>query len=395
MLQLINTSALCPSRRPQTTRMAEKKAKEDGSKEGANKDAAQKVDAKQEGDAKKDSRPEAPKWAHPASHHGTPYSAHWPTMPPTSYIIPHPPTHGHHHPTIPAPLPSSHRAESLTFAGAGLVVSLTILTVQLVLSIALGRADLGGLFCSTFLVLACLWAVGSYGKNASSAKRQGVLAKMICAIRAALAALEAFHSSMPEEPPKPPSCAPPYLLATPCWPPSPCPPVEPAPPAPAAEKPKPEKPAEKQPSPPPSKLDGAVQTGGTKKEEAKKKTEEEEKKKKEQERLQRDESEVSLLSTLFIRYLNQPPDNLRPPQAPSAPAPAKNGEKKKDEEEEKKKPPPEQKEPEPPKVLKPKPPPGQPKPCYKDGRTRTRTWFSRDAVCWGTVECNCGCSKKA
>ncbi|CAO1619519.1 unnamed protein product [Parajaminaea phylloscopi] len=405
--------------------MSDEKSKENGKGEGQ-KESPKKDEAKKKEEPKKDapaSAPAAPKAApapaptHPPAHG----PAHWPAMPPTSYIFPHPPVHGYGHGH--SAQQSSHRSESLTFAGAGLVASLTLLTVQLVLSIALGKTDPRALCCSTCLVLSFLWAVGSYGRNTSGCGDQSFLAKVIRAVRAALVALEAFYLSLPPDDPKPASCAPPYFLATPCWPPPP-PETPAAAPAPAAEKPKPAPKEDKKPPAGSSKLDGAVQTGPTpedeakkkeeedkkKEEEAKKKAEEEAKKKKEEEEAKKkkeeedrkrcEELELSLLVKKYLDIINGPACPLpgpipapAPAPAPEAPKPADDNKEKPPKKEEGEKKPAEPKKPDPPKFFKPKPPPGQPKSCYRDGRARARTWFSRDAACWGTEECKCGCQK--
>lgn len=291
--------------------------KEAGKKDDTAKDKDRGASTAAESKSAPAPAPTPPPPAHPTAPLSAPAWPHMQMPYSSPYIFPHPPTHGYSHGAAPASqqLPS-HRTESLTFAGAGLVASLTLMAVQLVLSIVLCRSDPRALFCSTLLVLAFLFAVGNYGQNPKRSDANSFLTKVIRAAKAALAALESFNTHLPEPPQEPakPQCgsAPPYFMATPCWPgamPQPCPPAPtpaPAPAKPPEEKPKDDIPkAEKEkpkPAAAPTKKETetqtpveqrneGVQTGPTKEEEEKQKKEQEAKKKKDEEAKKKKEAE--------------------------------------------------------------------------------------------------------
>ncbi|PWN30499.1 hypothetical protein BDZ90DRAFT_15833 [Jaminaea rosea] len=289
------------------------------------------------------------------------------------YLIPHPP-HSYSHQ---GPSPNTtHRPESITFAGAGLVCSLVLLFVQLILAITLCRAPSpAALVFTVLLVIVFLNAVGSFGRNVleGDSGRETTLAWMLRIARAVMVALETFIAAEKSSAPPPKPCSPPYLMATPCWPAPPPPAPAPPPPAPAPQP---------QPQPQPQKEQPKKEEPKKQQEQLKKEEKKEDKKEDKKEEKRKEETEIDKLVKKYLEILKKspppaptlPPAPAAPPPAP-APAPAPPAS------------PPAPK----PKPQKPKPPPDQPASCYRDGKRRVKTWFSRDGECWGTVDCGCGC----
>lgn len=203
------------------------------------------------------------------------------------YLIPHPP----HSYSNQGPSPNTtHRPESITFAGAGLVCSLVLLFVQLILAITLCRAPSpAALVFTVLLVIVFLNSVGSFGRNVleGDSGRETTLAWMLRIARAVMVALETFIAAEKSSAPPPKPCSPPYLMATPCWP-------APPPPAPAPQP---------QPQPQPQKEQPKKEEPKKQQEQLKKEEKKEDKKEDKKEEKRKEETEIDKLVKKYLEIL--------------------------------------------------------------------------------------------
>lgn len=280
----------------------------------------------------------------------------------------------HHYGAWPGPLSSPSSATlGQSFAGAGLVCSLTVLAIQVVLQIVLCRPNPPLLIINVVLVFIFVQSLGLGGAVWGSSLAK--MARVMIALGCALLAMPSESAQQHQEQWQWQHCQPPCGGGGDLPWPVPAPPQQP-PPAQAAAKPaeakKDDKKVEKKDEKTQTLLNAQVQTQTQTNAQVQTQTQANADAKAKVDA--QVDGEFEKLTKKYLEILRNPPKKATDPKPdaaakpPSTSAPAAT-----------------------PAAKKPplKGPPPQPDSCYRDGKRRVKTWFSRDPACWNDEGCEC------